>query len=158
MLLASDGSTTILLQAMLDEPLILRLDEVCVGSGAQMGTVTRRALELGPDTPVIVRRSALVTGAGVVVSRNHVVGRATADDAVGQVLTAGRPIGWTMNGARAGHRREILDAGWSHWEAGGRQVPCAFKSYVIYDHGAPRVHIVERFNPGLIPSDRRAGR
>ncbi|MGH3663137.1 MAG: hypothetical protein ACRDTQ_14915 [Micromonosporaceae bacterium] len=150
MLLASDGSTTTLLQALLGEVLELRLDEVREGDGAEVPEATRAALRIDERTRVLIRRSALVTSVGVEVSRNKVVAIGAFDAAVDHALHGRYPIGRIMNNTRSGHRRILLDSGWSFWEAGKRSVRCAFKSYLIVEDGVS-IHICERFNPRFLP-------
>jgi chorismate-pyruvate lyase len=157
MLLASEGSTTTLLEALVGEPLRLRLHEVSEGRGSEVSRDARAALGLADETPVLVRRSALVTVAGMEVSRNHVVAHGPFDGVVGRVLTAEQPIGWTMNGSRAGHSRIVLDTGWSFWDADDVRVTCAYKSYVMVEQEQPRIHVFERFNPRFIPTTRHGG-
>lgn len=152
MLLASDGSTTTLLQALLGEQLRLRLDEVATRTGLDVPESTRVALDINPETPVLVRRSALVTVSGVAVSLNLVVAQAPVSEVIGRVLTSGEPIGRVMNGSRAGHRRLLLDSGWDWWDADGDAVRCAFKAYMIVEDAAPAIHVFERFNPRFIPA------
>lgn len=152
MLLASDGSTTTLLQALLGEELELRLDGVDVRTGGDVAEAARAALGIDEDASVLVRRSALVTRAGVEVSRNRVVASALASDVIGRVLTGAKPIGTIMNGRRAGHHRIPLESGWSWWDPAGARLPCAFKAYVIVEDGTPAIHVFERFNPRFIPT------
>ncbi|MGH3735657.1 MAG: hypothetical protein ACRDT6_08545 [Micromonosporaceae bacterium] len=156
MLLASEGSTTTLLDALLGESLRLRLDEVRTGRGREAPNAARTALHLTDTTPVLVRRSALVTVAGLVVSRNLVVARGPFDGPMGRVLTGAEPIGRTMNGSRDGHSRTLLEAGWSTWESGDGQLTCAFKAYVMSEGGRRQVYVEERFNPRCIPADPHA--
>ncbi|HEX2418777.1 MAG TPA: hypothetical protein VHJ83_11750 [Micromonosporaceae bacterium] len=152
MLLASEGSTTTLLEALLAQSLVLRLDEVRVAEGREVWQAARSALGIVDDTPVMVRRSALVMAGGVEVSRNHVVGCAPFDGVVGRVLTGSEPIGWTMNGSRSGHSRIVLNTGWSTWDTDGQLLTCAFKAYVMAEHNRPKIHVFERFNPYFIPT------
>ena len=152
MLLASDGSTTTLLQAMLGEEVHLRLDEVSRRTGADIPPETRSALGVTSGAPVMVRRSGLVTRLGLEVSRNCVVACA-GTGLVGQIMNAGVPIGLTMNGGLAGHRRIIVESGWATWDGPGPALPCAFKAYVIVYKGSRAMHIYERFNPHFVPTD-----
>jgi chorismate-pyruvate lyase len=153
MLLASDGSTTTLLEALLGDRVHLRLDEVSRRTGADVPAETRSALGIGSGTPVVVRRSALVTRSGLVVSRNNVVAWVHGAGLVGQIMTTNVPIGLTMNAARAGHYRILLASGWAAWDDADPAVPCAFKAYVIVHEGRRAIHIVERFNPEIVPTD-----
>lgn len=148
MLLASDGSTTILLQALVGERLRLRLDAVDARPADDVSAPVRDSLGIRPESTVLVRRSALVTGTGAEVARNVVIGSPAA---VPRLLTSSEPIGATMNHSRAGHRRLRLDAGSSTWETAEGPLRCAFKAYLILDGGVPVLHIVERFNPAFVP-------
>lgn len=154
MLLASEGSTTTLLEALLGEPLRLRLDNVRSAPGSEVSPAVREALAIDSRTAVLIRHSSLVTVAGIEVSRNHVVARGPFSDVVGDVLCGPEPIGWTMNGSRDGHSRMVLETGWSSWDADGDRRTCAYKAYVIAQDGRPRIHIRERFNPLLVPTGR----
>lgn len=154
MLLSSDGSTTVLLQALMGERLQLRLDGLATIPAGDVPAYAREHLRAGADEPVMVRRSALVTGAGVEVSRNEVIGMPSRSPVASLVLTSSQPIGWTMNGGRAGHSRASVTAGSALWEVAEGSIACACKSYVIVDGGEPLMFITERFNPTLVPLDR----
>ncbi len=149
MLLASEGSTTTLLQALVGERLELRLDELSDSTVGEAYEAARRALGVEKETPVLVRRSALVTASGVEISRNVVVAQGPFTGVVGHVLTSTEPIGRVMNGSRAGHRRILLESGWSTWG----DAPCAFKSYLIVEDDQPTIYVFERFNPRFIPTE-----
>ena len=156
MLLASDGSTTKLLEALLGEELKVAVHEIRSATGKDVSEAVCQALQLAPDTPVLVRRSALVTSAGLEVSRNHVVARGPFDGDVGRVLTGTDPIGRTMNGSRSRHSRVVLETGWSCWETDDDVLRCAFKAYVLAEDDRPTIHVVERFNPSVVPATWRA--
>jgi hypothetical protein len=154
MLLASDGSTTRLLQAATGQALAVRVDlqrECRVG---ELAPRVRAALEVADerdeDARVVERRSRLLTAAGLVVSVNHVVLAPSAVQAYGAPDLA-VPIGFQLSGGRVPQYRELLDSGRGDWPPDGPARGCAFKAYLIHDVEGRRIYVHESFNPGVIP-------
>jgi chorismate-pyruvate lyase len=156
MLLASDGSTTILLQALVGQRLSVRVERTALCSGGDLAEDDRAALRIERDASVLLRSSSLVTAAREVVSRNEVAAPAARlGDELGRVMSGDQPIGAVLNAGRPGHRRLQLGSGWSSWEQpDGSRIPCTFKAYVILENAEPVMHIHERFNPQFVSARR----
>ncbi|WP_331772879.1 3-deoxy-7-phosphoheptulonate synthase (plasmid) [Embleya sp. NBC_00888] len=156
MLLASDGSTTALLQAAANGPVRVVVREQYETTGAGLPSGARAALLLAPDTMALIRRSALYDEHGRCVSVNEVVAVCHQDPVLGPLVTdTTRPLG--RNLADVGLRRRVLETGLTVWPE-DRQVPAAaYKTYVLLDGDQPVLHINETFNPELIKPDLQPG-
>ncbi|MEU7633778.1 hypothetical protein AB0C34_28010 [Nocardia sp. NPDC049220] len=157
MLLRADGSTTLLLEAILDEPLSLDLVDQWTAGADELSSEVCSALGCGPDDKVIRRRSILRTAAGIPVSRNDVT-VSSRDQELTDILTHSRiPIG---HGLAAAHRRlgrTVLATGWTTWPLTGSDgARCVYKEYILLDQESTAVaHIRERFNPAHVPDGIR---
>ncbi|MEU7768906.1 hypothetical protein AB0B25_27905 [Nocardia sp. NPDC049190] len=158
MLLRADGSTTLLLEAILDEPLSLDLVDQRTAGADELSSGVRSVLGCAPGDKVIRRRSILRTADGIAVSHNDVT-VVSRDQELTGILTHGRiPIGHGL--AAAGRRlgRTVLATGWTIWpltESNGAR--CVYKEYILLDQESTVVaHIRERFNPMHVP-DRIRG-
>ncbi|MEU3176632.1 hypothetical protein, partial [Streptomyces sp. NPDC007000] len=80
MLLASDGLTTVLLEAVVKASLHVRITQTArLSAHALDDSASRAALGLEAGRPCLLRRTRLVTPAGVPVSANVVVAAAGRD-------------------------------------------------------------------------------
>jgi len=148
MLLRSDGSTTLLLEALLDTELSLRVCRQEVVTARDIPAAISRLLKVSPPEQVLVRRSALQT-ASWQVSRNLVVAR-RRDDALGGVFTSQHvPIGRGLIAHGLSRSRRPVRTGVGRWRPDGP--PCAAKAYLVLDDDQPLAYIEERFNPALVP-------
>lgn len=157
MLLAGDGSTTLLLEALLDTRLTVRVDRQELLPVPSLDPAAVSALDLSPDAMAVQRTSALHTPAGAVVSRNTVVftappagWSASAEDLA--------PLGRRLREGRTRQHREILSAGTAQWPDDGRGRPCAYKEYVITCGDGERLYVHERFSPDHVRPLPDAGR
>ncbi len=149
MLLASDGFTMPVLEAILGTELevrVLRQDEL---SAERLPAVVSDALRLSGAGQVIVRRSCLMDPDMLTVSVNHVV---TVSE---PAATCGAddirmPIGYSLMARGVSQKRYILRVGLARWPDGRA---CAAKSYVIVLGDRPLCYIRESFNPSVIPPD-----
>ncbi|MFJ3659353.1 hypothetical protein ACIPPM_02670 [Streptomyces sp. NPDC090119] len=149
MLLAGDGSTTLLLEALLDTRLTVHVERQEKVPGRQLGAAATAALGLPADGAAVLRVSTLRTPAGHVVSRNTVAFTAppaawsgSADDLA--------PLGRRLREGRTRQHREILSAGTARWREGGQYRPCAYKEYVITCDDGARLYVHERFAPDRV--------
>ncbi|MCT9090722.1 hypothetical protein N4G70_17940 [Streptomyces sp. ASQP_92] len=149
MLLASDGSTTLLLESLLDQPLSVRVtrQRTVVAGDAPERAAT--ALGMGPCAPVVHRSSELVTDDDEVVSLNTVVfarppagWSGSSDDSV--------PLGRRLRSNQTLQYRSLLSSGGEVWPGEGRGLPCAFKEYLIHCEDGSRLYVHERFNPSYV--------
>ncbi|WP_280464783.1 3-deoxy-7-phosphoheptulonate synthase [Nocardia brasiliensis] len=148
MLLASDGFTTPVLEALLGTALrvrVLRQDEMyAVG----VPVLVTEALQVSDEDRVVVRRSCLVDPNMMTVSVNYVV--ATSGPAARGVDSLQVPIGYSLIAQGLSQRRQILRIGAARWPDGRR---CAAKAYLMTLVEQPLCYIRECFNPDLIPAD-----
>ncbi len=156
MLLQADGSTTLLLEALLGETLTLALVEQRVSTAACLPTRLRELLVCSGAEQVVSRRSELRIGDARPVSRNEVT-VACRNPELTAILTDARiPIGRGLQASRRFLGRTIVSSGWDVWhgdeaaDAAGSH--CAYKEYVLSDEQTAVAHIREQFNPALIPS------
>ncbi|MFJ8436017.1 hypothetical protein ACIQ9P_32425 [Kitasatospora sp. NPDC094019] len=148
MLLASDGSTTVLLESLLGRRLAVRVSLQHRVGARQAPPRAVAALGLGPERTAVERHSALVTDQGEVVSRNVVVFTAsprgwsvTAEDAV--------PLGNRLRDARILQHRQLLGRGTDRWSPDDE--PCAYKEYLIRSEDGAHLYVHERFSPRYVP-------
>ncbi|MBF6174898.1 3-deoxy-7-phosphoheptulonate synthase [Nocardia blacklockiae] len=147
MLLASDGFTMPVLEAILRTELevrVLRQDDVAAG---RMPATVTDALQVSGSDRVIVRRSCLIDPDMVTVSVNHVVTVSGPAAATG-VDDVQMPIGYSLVSRGVSQRRQVLRAGVARWPDGRL---CATKAYIITLADRPLCYIRESFNPDVIP-------
>ncbi|WP_067466852.1 hypothetical protein [Nocardia amamiensis] len=149
MLLASDGSTMPVLEAILRTELQVRVLRQDVMAADRLPTTVTDALQVSGADRVIVRRSCLINSDSVAISVNHVVTVAGPAAAYG-VDDVRMPIGYSLISRGVSQRRHILRAGLTRWPDGRL---CAAKAYVIVLVDRPLCYIRESFNPNIIPPD-----
>jgi len=155
MLLAADGSTTRLLESLVQAPLTLSVAEQCDVRASGLPPGVRLALGCGGDAEVVERRSELRLRSAKAVSVNYVA-VLRRDARITEVLTSRRTaIGHGLRDSGLVLGRRLLSAGLSDWVAGdgpaGRQ--CAFKEYLLLNPDErPAAYIHERFNPDYVPT------
>ncbi|MYS79261.1 hypothetical protein [Embleya scabrispora] len=155
MLLASDGSTTVLLQAVAG-PIRVVVREQYETAGAGLPSDARAALRITPDSVALMRRSALYDEHGRCVSVNEVVAVCHQDPVLGPLVTdTTRPLG--RNLVDVGLRRRVLDTGLTVWPEDRQAPAAAYKTYILLDGDQPVLHINETFNPELIKPDLQPG-
>src|ERR1700735_1277267 len=149
MLLSSDGSTTILLEALLKCHLCVHVESqetVCAGR-LPMDSVS--ALGLSIESTAVERRSTLLTPSGTVVSRNIVVFAVPLVGWNGSP-TDPTPLGKRLREKKTRQHREILSFGISEWPGAESRRRCAYKEYVITFEDGLKMYILEKFNPDLV--------
>jgi Protein of unknown function (DUF98). len=152
MLLASDGSTTYLLEALLGASLVIRVEQQRRMPASGLPKRIQDALTVSPYDTVISRRSQLRQDNGGLVSVNHVVTRWSPDDVLVEIMTNDEePIGRAMRRCEMAQFRRIIDAGVCVWKLDQPSRPCAFKEYVIMRDGIPEIYVHETFNPDHVP-------
>ncbi|MGW8700697.1 hypothetical protein ACWGOK_27875 [Streptomyces eurythermus] len=156
MLLAGDGSTTLLLEALLDCRLTVHVDRQELVPADRLAPAALAALGLGAGDTAVERISALRTPAGTVVSRNTVVFTAPPTGWSGSAQDLA-PLGRRLREGRTRQHREILSSGTAAWQDGGRQRACAYKEYVITCDDGRRLYVHERFSPDHVhpPAENR---
>ncbi len=153
MLLCADGSTTLLLEALVGRRLSVEvLDQHEVAAG-ELSEAVRAALSCAETDQVIVRRSALYADT-IAVSANSVVIAGSDRGLVGLLAQQQMPIGHSLAAANRHLGRTVLAAGRTIWPADDDAcgIPCACKESVLLDHTATAVaYLHERFNPAYVP-------
>lgn len=151
MLLACDGSTTLLLQALTGHELSIRVDAQGDTPAGRLPHRIRSALGLADTAVVLERRSCLVTSEQEVVSINRVVFDEVAHNWMG-VPDSGTPIGLQFRDQRVHQHREQLSTGLMRWRDSltERWVDSAFKEYVIHYAAGGRAYVHEQFNPHMV--------
>ncbi|MFJ9693250.1 hypothetical protein [Kitasatospora sp. NPDC101183] len=151
MLLAGDGSTTLLLQALTGHDLSIRVDAQGDTPADRLPVGIRSALGLADTAVVLERRSCLVTPEQEVVSINRVVFDDTARSRMGEPDPV-TPIGLQLRGRQVHQHREQLSTGVMRWRDSltERWVDSAFKEYVIHYAAGGRAYVHEQFNPHMV--------
>jgi hypothetical protein len=155
MLLASDGSTTLLLEALLHRPLSVRVDYQGAISAGDLTPNVVAALRLTPEDFVLERKSRLLTSEGTVISINMVV--FCPKQPVGHSAAPNDPVplGKKLRNSRTRQHREILSSGTAEWPGDNHHRPCAYKEYLIICDDDSRLYILEKFNPDHVAPPAR---
>ncbi|OKJ94695.1 hypothetical protein AMK26_33450 [Streptomyces sp. CB03234] len=152
MLLAADGSTTVLLEAWFSTDLSTVIDFQGPRGAIGLAEEIRDALGLVADEPVIERFSRLITPEGEVMSVNRVI---LSEENAGLLLPPpGVPIGHHLARNGLSGTRRMIDAGDGRWNPGN--IPCSRKEYVISCNPRMRIYVHERFNPLWVPAPEPA--
>ncbi|SDJ26468.1 chorismate--pyruvate lyase family protein [Nonomuraea jiangxiensis] len=149
MLLAGDGSTTLLLQALTGGPISVGPQHVADQRADRMPADVRALLQLADGATVAVRSSLLLDRHGTPVSRNKVIvslgvplmQRIAADPA--------RPLGLALIAHDIDHERRRRSSGLARWST--RQRDAASKAYLIRAAATPLMLVWETFNPDVVP-------
>lgn len=148
MLLSSDGSTTLLLEALLDTRLSVRVDSQSMMPADRLLPRAVSALGLRPEGAAVERSSALLTPQGSVVSSNTVVFTAPPEGWSGSPSDTA-PLGKRLREQGTRQYRQILSTGTATWPDGGDQ-RCAYKEYVITCDVSSRLYVRELFSPDYV--------
>jgi chorismate-pyruvate lyase len=149
MLLSSDGSTTILLEALLNCHLCVRVESQETVRTGRLVPNSVSALGLSTESTAVERRSALITPTGTVVSRNIVVFAVPLVGWNGSP-TDPTPLGKRLREKKTRQHREILSFGTSDWPGAEGHRRCAYKEYIITFEDDLKMYILEKFNPELV--------
>ncbi|WP_280234098.1 hypothetical protein [Nocardia cyriacigeorgica] len=153
MLLQADGSTTLMLEALLEAPLSLVLLEQRTCSAVALPERVRRGLASVDGDQVVRRRSELHTVTARPISRNEVT-VSCRNAELASILTDTRvPIGHGLLAARRFLGRTVLATGLGYWRDadGSVQGRCAYKEYLLRDATTVVAHIREQFDPEVVP-------
>ncbi|MFM0068842.1 hypothetical protein [Paraburkholderia aspalathi] len=151
MLLSSDGSTTALLEALIQHKLNAHVFSQEALPAAQLPSTAVSALEFSPNDIAIERRSALVAPDGSVINRNIVVVQKAQRDWIGK-RENDIPLGDWMRNRSVKQHRKILSSGASTWPEESEHRACAYKEYIVSCDDGSRLYIHERFNPDYVQS------
>ncbi|MGW0522489.1 hypothetical protein [Crossiella sp. NPDC003009] len=150
MLLAADGSTTALLEALLRAPLTAVIDRQETHTANSVPVPLREKLRTARGGGYVHRHSRLVTPTNQVVSINLVLLPRQEADAL---LPPGqRPLGRHLTGNRLSAGREALGRFTAHWPPRSGLERCVGKDYLIHLRSGARIYVRELFNPGLVPT------
>jgi hypothetical protein len=172
MLLASDGSTTLLLQALLGQELRVEVARQERRAAGDLDRGVREAIRASGKDELLVRHSALRTAEGKIVSRNLVVADASGGTPMRRLLRdLDTPLGRGLIALGVSQSRRLLDWGLADWPqtdedctedgAEGGAVaeaaapyPCVYKAYVLVEEDVPAIYVHERYNPEFVPVER----
>ncbi|MBB5775397.1 hypothetical protein [Nonomuraea jabiensis] len=158
MLLACEGMTTPLLQAVARTVIRAQVDPVVDVAAGRLPASIRCALRLTARDRCRLRRSQLTAADGQTLSHNLVVAREDLDAPLRQAIgDRETPLGFALANAGVTLRRRILRAGRARWP-GSERLSCACKTYTLDDRQGALIYICERFNPSHIPAAIRAAR
>lgn len=149
MILSSDGSTTVLLEALVRSSLSAVVDSQ--HTIRRSAVPVRLQIILGADNEaeVVERRSRLVTPNMEVVSSNVVL---IPDWDSGRLLPPdGCPLGRHLAHHELAGRRESLGQTIVSSPFGGGQQLCSSKEYLIHCRSGALIHVSELFNPRIVP-------
>ncbi|MFE0045516.1 hypothetical protein [Streptomyces albireticuli] len=154
-LLASDGLTTVLLQALTQSALTPQVDGIEMTPGQHVEATARGLLRPATGDVCLVRRTRLVSRTGEVVSANTVTARAGQDARIDAAMRdRTRPIGFAFAAAGLPMDRRISRIGLTSWPQ-APDTPCAFKAYTLNADDRPWAYIRELFSPRIVPPATR---
>ncbi|WP_025680291.1 chorismate--pyruvate lyase family protein [Paenibacillus massiliensis] len=152
MLLRSDGSTTTLLEALLNTELGVQVLQQSSVPAQQLSEHIRQLLKLAEPSELLNRISRLATPEGSWVSHNHVVARLDRiQTLLGQLHGRNIPIGRALTGSGSLTYRQQLGWGVRIWEENDEHTHAVFKHYVIHTSDGPAMYIHETFHPAYVP-------
>lgn len=151
MLLLSDGSTTRLLESMLNEPLQVAVEHQEIVPSSIISPFIREQLAVDQPSRLLERRSMLLLPSGQWVSRNYVVCKPSLPTAVWEALQSGSlPIGKIWDTYQVKGKRELLGCGTTSESALGSRGIAAYKHYVLWNETSPLMYVREHFHPAYV--------
>lgn len=149
MLVCADGSTTVLLDALMGEQLSVRVDYQQHIPAASVERIGCHLLGASPGAQVVDRQSRILTSDRDVISVNRVViaGRNSA----ALVPPPEELLGPYLKRAGLALKRELIAVSLGSWPLSGSSPDCVSKEYIIDCGDAGRVYVHERFNPRFVP-------
>lgn len=149
-LLANDGTTTVLLEAVLRAVIRVEVGEQFIAEVGDLEPDLRIGLELPAATAVLVRSSVLRTAEHTPVSANRAIIVADPGNPVLSMCSdRHRPLGMTLLSALVAHRRRVLSTGHYEWLLDGSARTAAGKRYLIIIGERPAAHLTEIYSPDL---------
>ncbi|MBP2473291.1 chorismate-pyruvate lyase [Crossiella equi] len=146
MLLAADGSTTTLLEALLSTTLTALVDRQATYSATTVPPRLRTHLRTARGGDYIHRHTRLLTPDGQAASSNLVLLPRQEADAL--LPPPNRPLGRHLTGNHLTTTRQPL----THFRTRWGQEPCVGKDYLIHCRSGARIYVREVFNPDLVPA------
>ncbi|MCX4745624.1 hypothetical protein OG455_08835 [Kitasatospora sp. NBC_01287] len=134
--------------------------EQWLGCRLRLRVVDQRLTPLSPPgdplaaaEACLVRRTELLTGNGLVVSRNLVIGQLPQQQELVEVVTALTvPLGRAVAERGIAQRRTALGVSLGAWrEPLGNEVPAVRRRYLLRLATAAPLYVVELFNPAVVP-------
>ncbi|MBD0741165.1 hypothetical protein [Streptomyces sp. CBMA152] len=153
MLVCTDGSTTLLLNALVGEGLSVRVDHQRQIPAAQVQRIGCHILGAAPNALVVDRQSRILTPDSDVISVNRVVIAGPHSDRL--IPPPDELLGPYLKKSGLAMKREAIAAALDTWPLSGDASPeCASKEYIIDCGDAGRVYIHEKFNPRYVPLEK----
>ncbi|MFK4264245.1 chorismate--pyruvate lyase family protein [Streptomyces milbemycinicus] len=152
MLLASDGSTTLLLEALTGGELTIDVLYQGRAYARDFPPEISDSIGVGTESEILVRRSRLRTATGEPISKNLVVARREHQSPMlGLLSDRHAPLGRGLISLGLSQARHIVATGEDWWDESPTGEPCAYKAYVLVEQGNPVLYIHEKFNPLYVP-------
>ncbi|MEU6125006.1 hypothetical protein [Streptomyces sp. NPDC047123] len=149
MLVCADGSTTVLLDALVGEQLSVLVDHQRHVPAARVERIGCGILGAAPATVVVDRQSRILTPDREVISVNRVVIAGRGGDRL--VPPPEELLGPYLKRAGLALKRELIAVSRGSWPLSGGSPDCVSKEYIIDCGDAGRVYVHERFNPRFVP-------
>ncbi|MGW0252008.1 hypothetical protein ACWDYH_35810 [Nocardia goodfellowii] len=150
-LLANDGTTTVLLEAVLRAPVSVTVADQFRAQPYALSAETRRALHLTNGQTVVIRQSVLLSPDRQPVSWNRLIIVAIPGHRLDPLAEDRHtPLGTAMAAAGIAGYRRTLAIGHRPWPPTGSRA--AAKTYLADIDGRPRLHSTEIYNPDLFPA------
>ncbi|MFC5704462.1 chorismate pyruvate-lyase family protein [Cohnella faecalis] len=153
MLLRSDGSTTLLLESLLDRKLTVEVTGQYLASREEIHPDILAHLQTESTDRLYIRRSALQTDERIKVSFNYLVMRVPLgqENLYETLCTRDIPLGKQIANNRIEHHRHLIGDGRIEQEIDGRKRVCYFKHYLLELSREPIFYIHESFHPDYLP-------
>ncbi|MFC0844349.1 MULTISPECIES: hypothetical protein [Streptomyces] len=149
MLVCADGSTTLLLDALVGERLSVRVDHQQQVPAARVRRIGCQILGAAPDALVVDRQTRILTPDDEVISVNRVVIAGRESDRL--VPPPDELLGPYLKKVGLALKRDPIAVSRDTWPLDDTSPACVSKEYIIDCGGAGRVYVHERFNPKFVP-------
>ncbi|WP_445397710.1 hypothetical protein ACSMX9_26670 [Streptomyces sp. LE64] len=153
MLICTDGSTTLLLNALVGEQLSVRVDHQQQVPAARVRRIGCHILGIAPDVLVVDRQTRIFIPGKEVVSVNRVVIAGRESDRL--VPPPDELLGPYLKKVGLALKRELIAASRDIWPLDENSPACVSKEYIIDCGTAGRMYVHERFNPRFVPLESR---
>ncbi|GIQ69347.1 DUF98 domain-containing protein [Xylanibacillus composti] len=151
MLLMSDGSTTRLLESMLDEKLEVAVEQQHIVPASSIAPSIREHLAADATSRLLERRSMLLLPSGQWISRNYVVCKPSLPQPIWEALQSGSlPIGKIWDAHPVMGKRQLLGCGSTNDPADDEHRLLAYKHYVLWNETEPLMYVREHFHPAYV--------
>lgn len=149
MLLYADGSTTVLLEALVAAQLEVQVEQQRLVRADDIPNIGCDLLGAAPSAMVVDRKSRILTADHDVISVNRVIIAGPDRDAL--VPPDRELLGPHLRKIGLVVHRKPLAAARDTWPMAAAETACGSKTYVMDCGFAGQVYVHERFNPEFVP-------